>query len=279
MNILIFGNGYLGNRMKHAWPDAMLSEVRIDDRVNVARLLEELKPDAVVNAAGKTGTPNVDWCETHQEETYRSNVVGALTLAEECRAQNIYLLHLGSGCIFYGPSPDPNGWTEDDFANPSAFYTRTKYATDLVLSKLSGVGIARLRMPIDWTPNPRNLIDKLAAYPQVIDVENSVSVVEDLMSASRALIEKKGEGIFHVVNEGTMRHKDLIALYEMYVDPSHTNTWIEDKTLVERGLTTKQRSNCILQSLRLAALGIKMRPIQEALEDTMKRYATEKQRV
>ncbi len=275
MNILIFGNGYLGNRMKKAWPDAMLSEVRIDDRENVARLLEELKPDAVVNAAGKTGKPNVDWCETHQEETYRSNVVGALVLAEECRARNLYLLQLGSGCIFYGPSPDPQGWREEDFANPSAFYSRTKYAADLVLSKLSGIGIARLRMPIDWLPNSRNLIDKLATYPKIIDVENSVSVVEDLLSACRQLIEKQGEGIFHVVNEGTLRHKDLMALYEMYVDPSHTNEWIEDEALVDLGLASKQRSNCILQSPRLAALGIKMRPIQEALEDTMQRYAKE----
>lgn len=279
MNILILGNGYLGNRMKRAWPDATLSDVRIDDRAAVARVLEEVKPDAVINTAGKTGKPNVDWCETHQEETYRSNVVGALVLAEECRTRNIYMLHLGSGCIFYGPSPDPKGWVEEDFANPIAFYSRTKYAADLVLSKLPGVGVARLRMPIDWIPNSRNLIDKLAVYPKVIDVENSVTVVEDLLTTCRQLAEKKGEGVFHVANEGTMRHKDLIALYEKYVDPSHKNEWINDEDLVKLGLATKQRSNCILQSPRLAALGIKMRPIQEALEDTMKRYAEEKKRI
>ena len=278
MNILIFGNGYIANRMKQAWPDALISEVRIDDRAAVAHVLDEVKPDAVINTAGKTGKPNVDWCEANQETTYRSNVVGALTLAEECRTRNIYLLHLGSGCIFYGPSPDPKGWTEEDFANPLAFYSRTKYAADLILSKLPGVGVARLRMPIDWIPNSRNLIDKLTAYPKVIDVENSVTVVEDLLSAARQLMEKKGEGIFHVVNEGTMRHKDLIALYEQYVDPTHKNEWINDEDLVKLGLATKQRSNCILQSPRLAALGIKMRPIKEALEDTMKRYAEKKQK-
>lgn len=273
MNILIFGNGYLANRIKLAWPDTIVSDVRIDDRTAVGRALDEIRPDAVVNTAGKTGKPNVDWCETHQEETYRSNVVGALTLAEECRAHHIYLLHLGSGCIFYGPSPDPKGWTEDDFANPSAFYSRTKYAADLILSKLSGVGIARLRMPIDHLPSSRNLIDKLSKYSQIIDVTNSVTVIEDLLLAAHQLMEKKANGIFHVINEGVMRHKDLIALYEKYVDPQHTNEWILDEDLVKLGLATHQRSNCILQSSRLAALGIKMRPIHEALEDTMRRYA------
>ncbi len=276
MTLLIVGNGYIASRMKQAWPDARSSDVRIDDRAALARVLEEIKPDAVVNTAGRTGTPNVDWCETHQEETYRSNVVGALVLAEECRTRNIYLLHLGSGCIFYGASPDPHGWLEDDFANPVGFYSRTKYAADLILSRLSGVGIARLRMPIDWISSPRNLINKLAAYPQVIDVENSATVIEDLLSACRELIDKRGEGVFHVVNPGTLRHRDLIALYEKYVDPSHHNEWISDEELVTSGLATKQRSNCILQSPRLAALSITMRPIAEALEDTMQRYADEK---
>ena len=143
----------------------------------------------MINAAGKTGRPNVDWCESHQEETYRANVVGALTLAEACSEASVYLLHLGSGCIFYGPSPSPGGWLEDDHANPSAFYSRTKYAADLVLSRLPGVGIARLRMPIDEVPGQRNLITKLARYSEVIDVDSSLDGVplkDDIRLDSRA---------------------------------------------------------------------------------------------
>lgn len=276
MKVLIFGKGYLGQRLADAWQEAILCDTRIDDRVALEAVLDEHKPDAVVNTAGKTGKPNVDWCETHKEETYQSNVIGALTLAKACRERNIYMLHMGSGCIFYGDSPDPKGWLETDFANPSAFYSRTKYAADLVLSSLEGVGIARLRMPIDWIPGGRNLIDKLAAYPKIIDVQNSVTIVEDLITATKQLVEKRGEGVFHVVNPGIMRHRDLIALYDKYVDPSHTNEWISNDDLVKLGLATKGRSNCILQSPRLAELGIHMRPIEEALEDTMKRYAEAK---
>ena len=122
--------------------------------------------DAVINCAGKTGRPNVDWCETHQPETYRANVVGALTLADACAAEGAYLLHLGSGCIFYGPSPHPGGWREDDFANPTAFYSRTKYAADLVLSRLPNVGIARLRMPIDGVPGVAQPDHQARALPR-----------------------------------------------------------------------------------------------------------------
>ncbi len=273
MSTLITGAGYLGHRFVAALPGSVLSRVDISDRAAVEEALDAARPDAVVNCAGKTGRPNVDWCETHQDETYRANVLGALVLAEACRKRGIYLLHMGSGCIFYGPSPSPGGWTEDDAANPSAFYSRTKYAADLVLSRLSGVGIARLRMPIDDHPGPRNLITKLAAYKEVIDVENSVTVVPDLIVAVKGLLAKRGEGVFHVTNPGTMRHRDLLSLYRELVDPSHRSTLIDEHELVGRGLASSARSNCVLASRRLGELGITLRPIDVALRDSMVRYS------
>lgn len=274
MKILVFGSkGWLGGRLLEAWPDAVGSDVRIDDLAAVRQALDEHKPDAVLNAAGRTGRPNVDWCETHQVETTRGNVIGTLVLAEACQERNLYFLHIGSGCIFYGTSPDPRGWKEDDHANPIAFYSRSKYAADLVLTKLPNVAIARLRMPIDSRPGPRNLIDKLASYRTVIDVENSVTVIDDLVAALRGIIEKRGTGVFHTVNPGVMRHRELLGLYRELVDPNHTCEWITNEELVTRGLATETRSNNILQSDRLRELGIYMRPIHEALRDTMGKYA------
>lgn len=50
-------------------------------------------------------------------------------------------------------------------------------------------------------------------------------------------------------------------------------TLVPEEQLVQRGLTRKARSNCILASSRLAALGIALRPIDVALNDAMKKYA------
>ena len=177
--IVVFGAGFLGQRMAREIPGAVLSRADITDKAAVVAALRETGAEAVINAAGKTGRPNVDWCESHQVETFRGNVTGALTLAEACAEAGVYLLHLASGCIFYGPSPTPGGWLKDNRANPSAFYSRTKYAADLVLSRLPNVGVARLRMPIDEAPGVRNLITKLSRYPEVIDVENSVTIVSE----------------------------------------------------------------------------------------------------
>lgn len=273
MKILIFGTGYLGSRMAGVWSDAVTTDAQIDDRAAVLRALDEHKPDAVVNAAGVTGRPNVDWCETHQAETYRANTIGPLVLAEVCQEKNVYFLHLGSGCIFYGDSPDPQGWREEDIANPIAYYSRTKYAADLLLSRLPNTAIARLRLPIDHIPSPRNLIDKLANYKHVIDVTNSVSIMEDTLSALHQMIEKRVTGIFHVTNPGVLRYRDLMELYREQVDPTYTTEWIQDSELETRGLANR-RSTVVIQSTRLAEYGIQMRPIDEAVRDTIKKYAT-----
>jgi dTDP-4-dehydrorhamnose reductase len=271
---LVFGSrGYLGQLLLAALPGSVGSTADIADLVAVRSEIRRVNPVAVINAAGKTGRPNVDWCETHQTETMRSNVTGALNVAEACAEAKTYLLHLGSGCIFYGPSPSPGGWLEDDHANPTSFYSRSKYAADLMLSKLPNVGIARLRMPIGDRPDPRNLITKLAGYTQVVDVGNSVTVVSDLIRVIGQLVELRAEGVFHVVNPGVMRHRDLLRLYQEEVSPGRQWEFIEEEQLVARGLAAKTRSNCILASPRLKALGIELPPIEQALPEVIDRYA------
>lgn len=277
MNILILGKGFVATRCHDSWQDSVMPGTKIYTKEDMLALLDEYKPDVVLNAAGVTGKPNVDWCEDHQVPTIKGNTLLPIVVALACQERGAYLLHVGSGCIFYGNSPHPdNAWREDDFGNPSAMYSRAKWAADLVLSTLPDVGIARIRMPIDWIPSDRNLIDKLAKYPKVIDVENSVTIIEDMIGVFRQLLEKKATGIFHVTNPGTLEHREILALYKELVDPQHTNEWIDNNELVKQGLATKGRSNNFLASENLAKLGIKMRDVHEAIRDTMEKYAEAK---
>ena len=280
MKILIIGNGYIGNRCLGEWPDAVLSDRKIKTKEDVLALLDEHKPDAVLNAGGVTGKTNVDWCETHQIETIIGNTLLPILIAQACQERDVYLLHIGSGCIFYGDSSHPDKkWRESDLGNPKEVtYSRTKWAADLVLTTLPNVGIARIRMPIDWMPAKRNLIDKLAAYPKVIDVENSVTIIDDMISVFHQLLEKKASGIFHVTNPGTLKHREILALYDELVDLNHKNEWITNDDLVKQGLATKGRSNNFLASENLQKLGIEMRDVHVAIRDTVEKYAKAKKK-
>ncbi len=277
MKILIFGQGFLGERAKGAWGDeAVLSDKRISSREDALAEILAHQPDAVLNAIGVTGKPNVDWCDLPENRlaTIHGNTFIPIAIAEACQEAGVYLLHMGSGCIYYGDSPHPDkAWRENDHGNPEPVYSRSKLATDLVLSTLPNIGIGRVRMPIDHIPGSRNLIDKLSKYPKIIDVENSVTVIDDMLDVFYQLMSKKAPGIFHVTNPGTMKHRDLMALYTELVNPAHTNEWITAEELVTTGLATKLRSNNFLASERLAEYGITMRPVAVALRDTMEKYA------
>ena len=143
----------------------------------------------------------------------------------------------------------------------------------MALSTLPNVGIVRFRMPIDHVPAPHNLIDKLVKYPKLIDVENSATIVEDLIHVCRQLLEKRAPGIFHATNPGSIKHREIMALYQELVDPKHAYEWITEADLVKQGLAVKKRSNNIMASNRLEALGISMRPMKAALRETMEKYA------
>ena len=273
MKILIIGKGYVESRCSEKWDDSVVSEKWIETVKDVEDMLDEYKPDAVLNAAGIVGKPNVDWCEEHQMETIKGNTVLPITIAEACQNKNIYLLHIGSGCIFYGGKGSDEPWEPSDFGNPSAVYTRCKYAADLALSTLPNVGIAKIRMPLDSRPCPQNIIDKLASFPKICNYENSITVIDDMVDVFRQLLEKKGEGIFHVTNPGSVFHKDIIGWYEKYVDSRHTNEWVTEEDLIAEGTLKGKRSANIMQSPNLDKLGIEMPPAREAVENAIKKYA------
>jgi dTDP-4-dehydrorhamnose reductase len=271
MKTLIFGQGWLGRRLHAELPGSLLSGARIDDPLDVRSVLDNHEPDTVINCAGKSGHPNVDWCEDHPLQVARSNTIGPLVLAQECAYIGARLIHLGSGCIFQG-----EGAGEASHAAPPSVYARSKYAADLALMHLPNVAIVRLRMPFDGVPHPRNLITKLAAYRRVINEPNSLTCVTDFVHVIRELVMRPAAtGIFHAVNPGTMHHAVLLELYREIVDPSHGAVeWITTAELYSSGLAKAPRSNAVIANTRLPALGIYMRPVMEALRFDLAEYRT-----
>jgi dTDP-4-dehydrorhamnose reductase len=270
MSTLIFGKGYFGERFARSLPGSIVVTDDITDPAVVAQVLDTYRPDMVINCAAKTGRPNVDWCESHKSETLDSNLLGPLVLRRACEARGIYFVQIGSGCIYEGDNGG-RGWSEEDMPNFfGSFYSKTKAWMNEALKDFPVLQV-RLRMPIDGLPGPRNLVTKLARYPQVINVSNSLSVVDDAIGAIVMLMEKRATGIYNVVNPGTIRHEDILDLYRELVDPTHSVEYISLDTLA--ALTVAGRSNCVLSTSKLEAAGIHLMPIAERVRELMVAYA------
>ena len=274
---------------------------RINERINnfddIFYYLDYHKPDVLVNCIGKTGRPNVDWCESHKEETAFANIAVPVMLAEKCKIHDIHLIQIGSGCIYFGESShknmhltekygntikpeDPNyfygafeladaGWKETDFANPQSFYSKTKYACDLALGEMDHVTTLRIRMPISSKNTPRNFINKIRGYKQVIDIPNSVTFMGDLASCIDWVARNGKTGIYHVTNPEPVTAARVMREYQKYV-PEHNFEVITEEQLDK--LTVAKRSNCIINSDKLKNAGFQMTPSEEALKICMAEY-------
>jgi 3,5-epimerase/4-reductase len=272
MKILIYGKGYLGHKfyefLQEQGEEVVWGSADIGNLEQVRADLVEHSPDTILNCAGKTGRPNVDWCEDHTEETFYSNVTGPLVIMQAAQETGAHFAHLGSGCIYQGDN-DGKGFSEEDDPNfYGSFYSRTKAWSDQMMKEFP-VLVLRLRMPIDANPGPRNFITKITKYNQVISIPNSMTVIEDLMPATYELLKRKSTGIYNMTNPGAIDHDTILKMYQEIVDPDFTYKVIPLKEL--DAYIKAPRSNCILDASKLTDEGIKMRPIEEAIRDCLEK--------
>ena len=279
MRIISLGAGFVSEHLPYT-----IVKDRIHAADDVDEIVRQHNPDVIINCIGKTGRPNVDWCESHKEEVAWSNSGLPIMLAERCKAHNIHLIQIGSGCIYFGPSPNAHkffdcedeeyidiepGWKEDDFANPKSFYSKSKYSCDLMLGGMSHVTTLRIRMPISTKNNERNFINKVRGYKQVIDIPNSVTFMDDLTRCIDWAIQGKHTGVYHVVNPQPLTAARVMREYQKY-NPQHSFEVINEEQLDK--LTVAKRSNCILNSDKLKQAGFTMTPTLDALKNCMAEY-------
>jgi len=279
MRILTLGKGFVSDHL----PYPVISDRVIPDDIAIRLMLKAYKPDVLINCIGKTGRPNVDWCEDHKAETYMANVTLPAILASECEKLGIHLIHIGSGCIYFGPSPNSTycmpsglphysmdiGWTEEDFANPKSYYSQTKYACDLTIGSMSNVSILRIRMPVSTKNDPRNFINKVRNYSQVIDIPNSMTLMDDLVRCVDWAAKGNKTGIFHVTNAQPITAAQVMREFQKY-QPLHKFEVIDEDELDK--LTLAKRSNCLLNTDKLRESGFTMSSSEDGLKACMAAY-------
>jgi dTDP-4-dehydrorhamnose reductase len=255
---LLFGkNGWIGGKLIELLTAQgktfHLAESRTYNRESVVAEIEKYKPTHVLNAAGVTGRPNVDWCEDHKAETIRSNVIGCLNVADICAEKGIHHLLYATGCIFEYDAAHTiggAGFLETDAPNfHKSYYSHTKAMVEDMLSVFPTTCTLRVRMPISDDLSPRNFVTKIVKYDRVVDVPNSMTVLTELLPVSLIMAERRLTGIYNFCNPGAISHNEVLALYKKYVDPSYT--W-NNFTLDEQAQILKAgRSNNTLDHTKL----------------------------
>jgi len=252
-----------------------LPNCRLEDTNLLSKELDEVRPKYIINCGGVTGRPNVDWCEDHKQETIRSNVIGTLTLVDVAYQRNIHVTNFATGCIYeydaeHTMDENGKGFTEEDKPNFSAsFYSKTKAAVEEMLKNYPNVLTLRVRVPLSDDLHARNFITKITKYQKVVNVPNSMTILNEMIPIAIDMTEKDLKGIFNFTNPGVVSHNEILQLYKEYIDPDFK--W-QNFSLEEQAKILKAgRSNNKLDVSKLLKYYPKLTPIKDAMPLLFKR--------
>lgn len=271
--LLLGSTGFIGSHFKTALPDAgfevFCPRIEVRNHTEIEKEVYELRPDIIINATGMTGRPNVDWCETHQSDTFGVNICGSVNIASVANQFGIYMVQMSSGCVYDGDN-NGKGYSEEDEPNfYGSVYSRSRVYSEKILKEFSNILQLRIRIPITSKSNPKNLIDKLVKYDKIINIKNSCTVIEDFIPAAIELIKRGEKGIFNMTNIGAMDHESIMGMYKEIVDPDfELNIMPQD----EQDSLCMRRSNCILNTDKREGIGVHMPPLNESIERVLKVY-------
>lgn len=315
MILLLGATGYIGEAFAHELQRRQkdfltLSRKQVDySRFEV--LLEFLranKPSFVINAAGYTGKPNVDACELDKAGTLVGNTLLPQTIAHACAAAGVPWGHVSSGCIFSGAKINENGqvrfekdmtkpklhalaeeksaailgFVETDTPNfsfrdqPCSFYSGTKALGEEAMAGMGQSYIWRLRIPFDEFDSKRNYLSKVQRYAKVYDNVNSISHRADFVNACLDTWELRAPfGIYNVTNPGFVTTRHVVEQIEKILKPARKfEFWANDEEFYQVAAKTP-RSNCVMDISKLLAAGVKIRGVEEAIEDSLKNWKPE----
>ena len=315
MILLLGASGYIGEafalELKRRKKDFIpLARTQVDySRFDVLlEFLRAQRPAFVVNAAGYTGKPNVDACELDKAGTLVGNTLLPQTIAHACAAANIPWGHVSSGCIFSGAKISENGtvrvekdmtkpelhalaeaktaallgFSETDPPNfsfrdpPCSFYSGTKALGEEAMAGIGQSYVWRLQIPFDEIDSKRNYLSKVQRYAKVYDNVNSISHRADFVKACLDTWELRAPfGIYNVTNPGYVTTRHVVEQIEKILKPARKfEYWANDAEFYQIAAKTP-RSNCVMDVSKLLSVGVKIRGVEEALEDSLKNWKPE----
>jgi len=282
MIILLGSNGYVGSAFSKYLSTKRLEVKRICrfcyyDEQELTHILKLKQPEFLINCAGYTGKPNVDACEDNKTSCLHANAVLPGIIARACAVANVPWGHISSGCVYQGKRYGA-GWEENDppnlcFTSPlkSSFYSGSKaLGEELVANANSQCYIWRLRIPFNEVDSDRNYISKILRYDKLLDVQNSLCHLDEFVKACwQCWTIKAPFGIYHMTNGGSISTREIAEMTVHFGLTDKKFTYFEDCNDFTKTVRTP-RSSCVLSNAKALSAGISLRPVREALGNSMR---------
>jgi dTDP-4-dehydrorhamnose reductase len=219
----------------------------------------------IINCAGYT---NVDGAETHEDEAYRSNVLGADNVARAANINASTYVHVSTDFVFDGAQREP--YDEFDRPNPRSIYARSKWAGEELVQKRGGKWfIARVqglygRGGANFSSKLRQLVRD--GKPLKLDGERRVQPTWARAAARQilALAASDHYGLYHVSCKGE-------TTWAGFTERLAQKLGVEKRWQVVRSdelqAPAARPPNCLFRHRLLALRGLDVMPDWESAQD------------
>ena len=244
------------------------SDVNIQNRQEVARIISESDCEVVINAVAKT---NLEWCQENKTECFDVNTAGVLNVLEACANSHKKLVHISSGCLFDG---NQTVITEDSPATPAVWYTWTKLWGDQIIQSFGydRFLILRPRQLVSSISHPTNLLTKFSKMKKIlaIDEPNSVTCIEDFGKMIDHLLSVDATGTFNCANSGVVSPYWIAKRLQKTISPDINVEKIEYADFLKT--LKNKRVNTILSTDKIENTGYKNRHAIDAINWCLENY-------
>ena len=184
-------------------------ELDVNNSKQVASILSETQPTAVINCAAYT---NVDKAEDESEKATSINSTAVKSLACICKDLGIKLVHFSTDYVFNGSQKDqeqfPGGYLEDHSTNPINIYGKTKRdGEEAIIESECDFLIVR----VSWLCGKygKNFVKtmlRLSSERDELNVVNdqfgSPTFANQVVRQTFTLLKQEKSGIFHLSSSG-----------------------------------------------------------------------------
>lgn len=242
------------------------AELDVCDTERVLRTINESSPDAVMHLAALT---DVDYCETHPEDAYRVNALGAWNVAIACQRAQALIFYISTDGVYDGTKGEP--YTEYDPTGPLSVYSKSKLAGEQhVKDHVSRYFILRAGWMFGGGGKDKKFVSKILSIAErqqeisaVIDKVGSPIYTLDLSRVIAKLLGFPLYGTYNVANHGWCSRYEFAR---KIVEYAGLDCEVRPVSSEDFKLAAPRPSMSMIRNLRLQMTGLDdLRTWEEAL--------------
>ncbi|MFX0071259.1 MAG: SDR family oxidoreductase [Candidatus Hermodarchaeota archaeon] len=248
------------------------------DKKKTAQLIKKINPNVIIDCSA---LHNVDYCETHQEETRKVNVDAPRYIAEICKKINAHMIYMSTDYVYDGKALQ---FTEESDTNPLNYYGLSKLMGEKEISN-TGINytIFRTSLIFGWNPHELSGISSSSGKSQnyviwainklrngenlniVNDQYSTPTFVDNLAKALLKIAESETTGLFHIAGKNCLNRYDftikIAEIFDLNKELINSTTSDQFKQVAKRPMRC-----CLDVSKAEKILNLQFLNIEDALE-------------